>query len=51
MKVLEKDTTSKRYSLKLNQSTLNPMLDGEWLKQKVSILSGFSSVIMKGLFR
>ena len=51
MKVLEKDTTSKRYSLKLNQSTLNPMLDGEWLKQKVSILSGFSSVIMKSLFR
>ena len=51
MKVLEKDPVSKRYSLKLNQSTLNPMLDGEWLKQKISILSEFSSIIMKGLFR
>tara|TARA_B100000686_G_C16638365_1_gene888594 strand:- start:201 stop:1169 length:969 start_codon:yes stop_codon:yes gene_type:complete len=51
MKVLEKDLESKRYFLKLNQTTLNPMLDGEWLKQKISILSEFSSVIMKGLFR
>jgi len=51
MKVLEKDLVSKRYFLKLNQATLNPMLDGEWLKQKISILSEFSSVIMKGLFR
>ena len=51
MKVLEKDLTSKRYSLKLNQSTLNPMLDGDWLKQKISILSEFSSIVMKGLFR
>jgi len=51
MKVLEKDAQSKRYFLKLNQTTLNPMLDGDWLKQKISILSEFSSVIMKGLFR
>ena len=51
MKVLEKDSESKRYFLKLNQTTLNPMLDQEWLKQKISILSEFSSVIMKGLFR
>ena len=51
MKVLEKDVQSKRYFLKLNQTTLNPMLDGDWLKQKISILSEFSSVIMKGLFR
>jgi len=51
MKVLEKDSKSKRYFLKLNQTTLNPMLDQEWLKQKISILSEFSSVIMKGLFR
>ena len=51
MKVLEKDIASKRYFLKLNQTTLNPMLDGDWLRQKVSILSEFSSVVMKGLFR
>ena len=51
MKVLEKDSNSKRYYLKLNQTTLNPMLEGEWLKQKLSIVSDFSSVIMKGLFR
>tara|TARA_B100000029_G_scaffold69072_1_gene61493 strand:+ start:537 stop:1505 length:969 start_codon:yes stop_codon:yes gene_type:complete len=51
MKVLEKDLISKRYYLKLNQSTLNPMLEGDWLKQKVSILSEFSSVVMKGLYR
>ena len=51
MKVLEKDSESKRYFLKLNQTTLNPMLDTEWLKQKISILSEFSSIIMRGLFR
>ena len=51
MKVLEKDSESKRYFLKLNQTTLNPMLDQEWLKQKISILSEFSSVVMKGLYR
>ena len=51
MKVLDKDSVSKRYFLKLNQTTLNPMLDAEWLKQKISILSEFSSVIMRGLFR
>ena len=51
MKVLEKDSASKRYFLKLNQTTLNPMLDAEWLNQKISILSEFSSVIMRGLFR
>ena len=51
MKVLEKDIKSKRYFLKLNQATLNPMLDGDWLKQKISILSEFSSIIIKGLFR
>ena len=38
MKVLEKDLVSKRYFLKLNQTTLNPMLEGDWLKQKISIL-------------
>ena len=51
MKVLEKDVQSKRYFLKLNQTTLNPMLDQEWLKQKISILSEFSSIILRGLFR
>ena len=51
MKVLEKDLDSKRYFLKLNQATLNPMLEGDWLKQKISILSEFSSIIMRGLNR
>ena len=51
MKVLEKDLGSKRYFLKLNQATLNPMLDQDWLRQKISILSEFSSIILKGLFR
>ena len=51
MKVLEKDSDSKRYFLKLNQTTLNPMLEGDWLKQKISILSEFSSIILRGLFR
>ena len=51
MKILDKDEQSKRYFLKLNQSTLNPLLEGDWFKQKVSILSDFSSVVMKGLFR
>ena len=51
MKVLEKDSDSKRYFLKLNQTTLNPMLEGDWLKQKISILSEFSSIIMRGLNR
>ena len=51
MKVLDKDSVSKRYFLKLNQTTLNPMLDQDWLKQKISILSDFSSIVMRGLFR
>jgi len=51
MKILDKDEQSKRYFLRLNQSTLNPLLEGDWFKQKVSILSDFSSVVMKGLFR
>jgi len=51
MKVLEKDEKTKRYSLILNQSTLNPMLNPEWMKHKISILSNFSSIVMKGLVR
>ena len=51
MKVLDKDLKTKRYYLKINQSTLNPMLDFELQKSKISILSDFSSIMMKGLFR
>ena len=51
MKVLDKDLKTKRYYLKINQSTLNPMLDFELQKDKISILSDFSSIMMKGLFR
>ena len=49
MKVLQKNVKSKRYSLILNQTTFNPMLQPEWMKHKISILSNFSSIIIKGL--
>ena len=49
MKVLQKNIKSKRYSLILNQTTFNPMLQPEWMKHKISILSNFSSIIIKGL--
>ena len=49
MKVLQKNLKSKRYSLILDQTTFNPMLQPEWMKHKISILSDFSSIIIKGL--
>ena len=49
MKVLQKNVKSKRYSLILNQTTFNPMLQPEWMKHKISIISNFSSIIIKGL--
>ena len=49
MKVLQKNIKSKRYSLILNQTTFNPMLQPEWMKHKISIISNFSSIIIKGL--
>ena len=51
MKVLEKNLKSKRYSLVLNQTTFNPMLQPEWMKHKISILSDFSFIIIKGLIK
>ena len=51
LNMLEKDETSKRYYLSVNQSTLNTMLDPEWMKGKISILANFSSIVMKGLSR
>ena len=51
MKVLEKDNKSKRYSLSLDQDTFNPMLETEWMKNKISILSNFSSIVIKSLMR
>mgnify|MGYP001191064286 FL=1 len=51
MKVLEKDNKSKRYSLSLDQNTFNPMLETEWMKNKISILSNFSSIVIKSLMR
>ncbi len=51
MKVLEKNYKSKRYSLVLNQTTFNPMLQPEWMKHKISILSDFSFIIIKGLIK
>ena len=49
MKVLQKNVKSKRYSLIFNQTTFNPMLQPEWMKHKISIISNFSSIIIKGL--
>jgi len=51
MKILEKDSKSKRYFLNLNTNSLNPMLDPNMMKEKINILSDFSSIIMKGLYR
>ena len=51
MKVLQKNSKSKRYSLVLDQTTFNPMLQPEWMKHKISILSEFSSIIIKGLLK
>ena len=51
MKILFKDEKTKRYYLSFDQSTFNPMLQPEWMKHKISILSNFSSVVMKGLYR
>tara|TARA_B100000945_G_scaffold321348_1_gene335356 strand:+ start:1726 stop:2700 length:975 start_codon:yes stop_codon:yes gene_type:complete len=51
MKVLEKDDKSKRYFLLLNQNTLNPMLNPDLMKPKISILSEFSSTVLKGILR
>ena len=51
MKVLQKNSKSKRYSLVLDQTTFNPMLQPEWMKHKISILSDFSFIIIKGLIK
>tara|TARA_Y100001970_G_C14059358_1_gene763349 strand:+ start:75 stop:1040 length:966 start_codon:yes stop_codon:yes gene_type:complete len=51
MKVLQKNIKSKRYSLILNQTTFNPMMQPEWMKHKISILSNFSSIIIRGLIK
>ncbi|OUW49068.1 MAG: hypothetical protein CBD56_01180 [Candidatus Pelagibacter sp. TMED196] len=51
MKVLEKNNKSKRYSLVLDQTTFNPMLQPEWMKHKISILSNFSFIVIKGLVK
>ena len=51
LKILHKDEKSKRYSLFLNQTTFNPMLQPEWMKHKISILSNFSSTVIGGLVR
>ncbi len=51
LNMLEKDKSSKRYYLSVNQSALNTMLDPEWMKGKISILANFSSIVIKGLAR
>ena len=51
MKVLQKNNKTKRYSLILDQTTFNPMLQPEWMKHKITILSDFSFIIIKGLIK
>ena len=51
MRVLQKNIKTKRYSLILDQTTFNPMLQPEWMKHKISILSDFSYIIIKGLVK
>ena len=51
MKILEKDEKNRRYFLVFNQTTINPMLDPSWLKQKINLLADFSSVVIRGLTR
>ena len=51
MKVLQKNSKTKRYSLILDQTTFNPMLQPEWMKHKITILSDFSFIIIKGLIK
>ena len=51
MKVLQKNNKTKRYSLILDQTTFNPMLQPEWMKHKITILSDFSFIIINGLIK
>ncbi len=51
MKVLQKNTKTKRYSLILDQTTFNPMLQPDWMKHKITILSDFSFIIINGLIK
>ena len=51
MKVLQKNNKTKRYSLILDQTTFNPMLQPDWMKHKITILSDFSFIIIKGLIK
>ena len=51
MKILEKDSKTKRYSLIFNQTTFNPMLQPDWMKRKISILSNFSTTVLSSLIR
>ncbi len=51
MRVLQKNSKSKRYSLIFDQTTFNPMLTPEWMKHKIEILSEFSFIVIKGLIK
>ena len=51
MKVLQKNSKTKRYSLILDQTTFNPMLQPDWMKHKITILSDFSFIIINGLIK
>ena len=37
--------------LLLDQTTFNPMLQPDWMKHKITILSDFSFIIIKGLIK
>ena len=51
MKILEKDEKTKRYFLLIHHNTINPMLEPEWMKRKIDILSNFSSIMLRGLIK
>ena len=52
MKFIDKDKSTKRYFLLIEQLTSNPLLPAvEGTKKTISIFSNFSEIVFKGLFR
>ena len=52
MKFLDKDKSTKRYFLLIEQLTSNPLLPAvEGTKKTINIFSNFSEIVFKGLFR
>jgi len=51
MKVLQKNSGTKRYSLIISKNSQNPIIHSESLMEKLSLFSDFSSVVLKALSR